>query len=53
LLVADRVDLALALWDSLDETDRESVVDPAAEQIVALGSVRMNIARSLDCHSLV
>jgi putative addiction module component (TIGR02574 family) len=36
LPAADRVELAVALWDSLDEADRESIVDPTGEQIAAL-----------------
>jgi putative addiction module component (TIGR02574 family) len=36
LPAADRVELAMALWDSLGETDRESVVDPTADEIAVL-----------------
>jgi putative addiction module component (TIGR02574 family) len=36
LPAADRVELAMALWDSLDEMDRESAVDLTADQVAAL-----------------
>jgi putative addiction module component (TIGR02574 family) len=36
LPVADRVELAMALWDSLDESDREAAVGLGREQIAEL-----------------